>query len=195
MKDSYSFFEEENESDLKGNSSTKQSLLDVKNSILSTQISKERGFRTLSIGFARNELCTLGTNKVKRRLAKIATKNSRARLFRTILDLEDANLCAKKYFGKTRRRYYEMKDTLLRDVISLANEMKLNHGYGKDEKQTFHSKVYYVEFNGIQFSWHCQGTYHGVPNFEDSWDGIKHSSLGKLEMLILNEFPTILDKK
>ncbi|GBF49437.1 hypothetical protein LPTSP4_09500 [Leptospira ryugenii] len=169
-----------------------KSITEVIDSILTTPHERERGYRSMSIRLARKVFCTIGTNRVKRRLTKRSFLFKEARLLRNILDIEDANLNAKRYFGITSRNYYDEKVALLRTLVSLADDLNLTHGFSLDENQPYHRFVYYLEFKGFQFSWHFSETIAGVPNYEKPWDGVKNSTLGKLEMLILTAFPDIL---
>jgi hypothetical protein len=152
-------------------------------------------YRVIDIKSSREDFCGIGTCKIKRRLNKIAKTEAKALFLRNLLELEDANLSAKRYFGKHRRRYYEKKIEKLNQLVDHCKELKLKYGYAIDPKQTFHNKVFYLEYEEFQFSWHYGSGLNFIPKYENPWDGNLNSTLGKVEILITREYPHILQYK
>lgn len=69
----------------------------------------------------RESICGIGTNRLKRFLGRKNKEGDKvAEIFRTALNLEDANIRAKKYSGSTYSdHYYDEKEGLLGKLIDL----------------------------------------------------------------------------
>ena len=131
----------------------------------------------------RENFCGLGTRKVKLRLNKlIKEKNVDAEILRSLLELEDSNISAKKYVGKYRTRYYDKKSELLKTCVGLFKKHNLVCGFQKSNNYSCNYVIYF-EFNDIQMSWHSNSTY-GLSKYPTEWDGLENSTLFKLEKLI-----------
>ena len=50
----------------------------------------------------RTDALGIGTNKIKRRLNKLAKEDNIAKIIRLMIEIEDVNILAKKYYGKYR---------------------------------------------------------------------------------------------
>lgn len=84
-----------------------------------------------------------------------------AEIFRTALDLEDANIIAKKYRGSTYSdHYYDEKEDLLVNLIGLCREGEdILYGYQyTDGDYAYINAVMYFDLPGCeQISFHYQG--------------------------------------
>jgi hypothetical protein len=131
----------------------------------------------------REHFCNIGTRKTKLLLNKLIKKgNLKAEILRILLELEDVNICAKKYFGKYKQTYYDKKSMILNDIVKLFKENNLTIGYHNADDYSC-SYIVFVEYEGIQMSWHCN-KHFGLNKYEKEWDGLKNSTLAKLERLI-----------
>ena len=140
---------------------------------------------------ARNSFCGIGTKKIKCRLNKLAKVNNIAKYVRMLLEVEDINIQAKKYYGKFKDKNYERKEEELIKLLNYAldNDFKCGVNSCNDYKT---SKIAYFELpNEEQISFHCN-VYGDYPKYEKEWDGKINSTLQKLEQYIKDNFCEIL---
>ena len=144
-----------------------------------------------SLEHFRKNICTIGTNKLKRRLNKLALTDLNAKILRNILEIEDINIQAKKTYGKYQERKYQLKNTQIELLIDLYKTTNYNYGY----HTTDHKYIKYIYFfdlpNNIQVSWHsdsllCDKLY------EKDWDGLENSTLKKVEDYVNNHYKNII---
>jgi hypothetical protein len=163
------------------------------------QLSKEETFlghleRIEELHLLRKEFCTIGTNKIKRRLNKIANDNYIAKLFRIALEIEDKNIQAKEATGLYSDKIYNDKYKL---IIELVNEFKkYNLTFGKQDSDLRNiSYIIYFELpNCEQISFHTNlNNPEIIPNYLKEWDNKKNATLKKLEQGILINFPQIIN--
>jgi hypothetical protein len=145
----------------------------------------------------RDNFCDLGTRKVKLRLNKIiAQGNPVAQAVRIAIEIEDKSVCAKKYFGKWRRKIYETKHKLIIELRDLFVKEGWVFGVHKTTEQPPTTHVIYFEIPGCeQISFHFSPSKEEdgeFPNYNGVWDKKPNSTLGKLEVvardLILKNF-------
>lgn len=137
----------------------------------------------------RDSFCGIGTRKIKLRLNKLSNYNSLAKIYRLALELEDVNICAKKYRGEYRDTYYEKKDELVKKLSSLCQELNIPHGY--KENDGFPKYIVYFDLPGCeQISFHINNI-PKMPIYSLDWDGKVDSTMFKLEKAILSNFPNI----
>jgi hypothetical protein len=132
-------------------------------------------------------MCGIGTRKVKLFLNKKVKKgDSLALFFRTALELEDANISAKKYYGDYRRHYYDKKEELLQKLIVLSKDNpNIVYGY-QNHKTPVTSQIIYFELpNYQQISFHCNlKDLNNLPKYNGKWDEQENSTLQKIELAI-----------
>lgn len=134
----------------------------------------------------RETLCGMGTRKTKLKLNKMIKSGSvNALILRNLLELEDANITAKRYHGVYKQASYDKKNELLKTCIDLFKRHNLKCGYHNVDNYSC-PYVIYFEVNGIQMSWHAHKSF-GTPQYMHVWDGLVNSTLSKLEQLISHE--------
>lgn len=141
---------------------------------------------------ARSEFCGIGTNKVKRRLNRIAVRDPDAMYVRKLLEIEDTNIRAKqcsKY--RYKNKIYGTKEYLLKELVAFCIEH--NYVHGMQETDNFStSKVLYFDLpDGTQVSFHCNDA--RARPYKGTWDGLVNSTLPKLEKYIRQHYGKELD--
>lgn len=118
-----------------------------------------------------------------------------AEIFRSALNLEDANIIAKKYRGSTYSdHYYDEKEDLLVNLIGLCREGEdILYGYQyTDDDYAYINAVMYFDLPGCeQISFHCHletAEAETLPKYPKEWDGQRNSTLPKLEKAILARY-------
>lgn len=134
---------------------------------------------------SRNQMCGIGTRKVKLFLNKKMKEGDRnAMILRTALEAEDANINAKKYFGDYKIRYYEVKHARIQDLLLLYYDSPdLSYGYQEYAGWDTNHIVYFeLPGSGEQISFHCNLHYlNNIPVYGKQWDGQVNSTLPKIE--------------
>ena len=143
----------------------------------------------------RDTFCGIGTRKAKIRLNKLAKSNLTALLYRKALEIEDKNIQAKAW-PDYREKYYDEKSDLVDELVNICLDNKIKVGYSSTETDcyVYVEPLYIVYFDmpGCeQISWHSFGK-PKCPPYDGVWDGLRNSTLPKLEKAILKEFPEIL---
>jgi hypothetical protein len=133
---------------------------------------------------ARESYCGIGTRKVKLKLNRLAGIDARARAFRIALEIEDCSTQAKKYFGEWRDKKYAEKSELILQLVNLCRENSWI--FGKHESETYPRWIVYFELPGCdQISFHTSlKCPDDIPDYASDWDGIRNSTLCKLEKAI-----------
>ncbi len=145
-----------------------------------------RRTRVQTLLIARENACGIGTRKLKLILNKYAKTDPLALAARLALEIEDANLVAKKYPGKWRDRYYRKKGDLIRELITLFKHQGWVFGV---HPARFGRGVIYFEIPGCaQVSFHYDHEGDPLPIYEKEWDGQEGSTLKKLFDFIQKEF-------
>lgn len=130
----------------------------------------------------RSEFAGIGTNKAKRRLNKLATTNPFAKAVRTALEIEDKNICAKKYQGTYKDKIYNQKSKLINDLCKIFKEQKWNFGIQDSDLMEPTHVIYFEIPICEQISWHYSpDNLTGLPQYDGKWDKKINSTLGKLE--------------
>ena len=138
---------------------------------------------------ARSQFAGIGTRKAKLVLNKRAKVDVYARALRIALEIEDANLTAKRYFGGNCGGYtyaqisYEKKCANIEALIEIAKSKDWAFGVQpSDVGNTTH--IIYFELPGVgQVSWHYSAT-QLLPVYLGQWDGKVGSTLPKLEAAV-----------
>lgn len=146
----------------------------------------QQKIRTLSD--MRESFCGMGTNRAKRRLAKLAVNDAAARSLLIALRTEDANISAKKYSNTIRRsysdNYYRTKERLLGDLTELCRTAGFTYGYQSNSAR-FPKYIIYFDLPGCeQISWHSDWIPKDCPEYHGEWDKKENSTLTKLEKAI-----------
>lgn len=142
-------------------------------------------FRTNALG--------IGTNKIKRRLNKLAKENKIAEIIRLMIEIEDVNILAKKYYGKYRKNKYEEKQSLLQELINIYKESDYIFGFHESDIPIVKCILFFeLDENLEQVSWHSSRIYNGVSKYKKEWDGKENSTYPKLLNYISINFPDII---
>lgn len=150
--------------------------------------------RVRQLNLLRDTACGVGTRVLKIRLNRLATHDVLALAARIALEIEDANVSAKKY-GRTQwsDRNYEKKQRLIGELITICKHQEWVFGVHSAESR-FSRGVIYFELPGCeQISWHYDHEGPPLPVYEKPWDGKKDSTLLKLLDFIGREFQEITE--
>ena len=139
---------------------------------------------------ARTDFAGIGTRRAKLLLNRLAKVDEYARAIRIALEIEDANLTAKRYFGGDcgGRTYadinYERKCASIVALMAIAQTEGWMFGVQpSDVGNTTH--IIYFEIPGAgQVSWHYSPN-EVLPVYPGRWDGKAGSTLAKLEAAVL----------
>ena len=139
----------------------------------------------------RSTFCSIGTNKIKRRLNKLAKTDVIAKTTRLLLETEDCNILAKKCYGIYQEKIYRKKSKLILQLIDIFKENKWIYGRNNSEVPGATDIVYFELPNCEQISFHDNlPEFYFYPEYEKEWDGKVNSTLLKLEKFI-NEYKMI----
>lgn len=143
----------------------------------------------------RSNCLGIGTNKLKRRLNKLAESSEIAKAYRIALEIEDKNITAKKTPPKYKDKVYQQKHDLILELAELFGDEKWCFGK-QNAKEYSTNHIMFFELPGCeQISWHCtleKG--NNFPDYSKPWDGKINSTLEKLLEGILKNFPEINKK-
>jgi len=144
-----------------------------------------------NLAVARDNFLGIGTNKIKRRLNKLAEYDDVAKIVRIALEIEDKNICAKKYFGEYRDKIYNQKSDLIYDLIDLFDKNNFVYGIHDYESLETHHIIFFEIPNCEQISGHS--TFDVVlPKYGKEWDGKINSTLNKLADKIKKDYNNIV---
>lgn len=138
----------------------------------------------------RKHFAGIGTKKAKIRLNKLTSPN--AKILRLMMEIEDANIRAKRYQNEWRASMYEKKHEHIESLIDLYNELGLMYGVQEsDVNDTSH--IIYFDFLNHQISWHfdAECSTKKPPQYHKEWDGIRNT-YQKLESIYNELFNTNL---
>lgn len=139
----------------------------------------------------RTDICTIGTNKLKRRLSKIGKTNELAAALRSFLDIEDINIQAKKYYAYSDKLYSKKTEFLGLLIEKFQqNDWLCGHQYNTDNPNIPY--IYFFELPICeQVSWHCEQKFV-INEYEKKWDGKINSTLDKIENAVETYFPEVI---
>jgi len=144
---------------------------------------------------ARKNFLNLGTNKVKRRLNKLAVSDPIAHAVRLALECEDKNIQAKEARGRFKSKIYDNKFGIIMKLVEVFQTNNWIYGIEKQEDYKTNSIIYF-EIPGMeQISWHTNlfpNTIKTLPLYNKSWDGKINSTLQKIGDKIKNDYKDIL---
>lgn len=135
----------------------------------------------------RETFCTIGTRLVKLILNK--KNDDISKIYRLALEIEDVNIQAKEVYWKYKRKKYEQKEKLLKELYELC--AKNNVVCGKhNEIGHLTTKILFFELPETeQISWHTNASFvDNVPVYPFLWDGKENSTLNKLEGTISKRY-------
>ena len=140
----------------------------------------------------RDRFCGIGTRRVKLVLNKlIASGDKIANLYRLALETEDVNITAKDAYGKYKRKRYDAKEALLKELYEAATPLLDEECYGRHNESTYSTnEIIFFELPGCeQISWHTNATFvHGIKYYDTPWDGKVNSTLEKLQYIITEKY-------
>jgi hypothetical protein len=141
----------------------------------------------------RNTACGIGTRLLKLRLNKLAQTDPLALAARLALEIEDANLSAKRYgYTKWMDRNYDKKQELIRELITMFRHQEWEFGIHAPASRIGRGVIYFEIPGCEQISWHYDHEGAELPIYEKEWDCKQGSTLPKLMAFIEREFVEIL---
>lgn len=141
----------------------------------------------------RSEALGIGTNKIKRRLNNLSKNNKIAGIIRLMIEIEDVNILAKKFYGKYRDKKYDQKQMLLEKLINIYKETDYIFGYhNSDVRPAVCILFFELDDDFEQVSWHSTVKYNNIKEYTKEWDGKENSTYPKLLNYIEKKFPEII---
>lgn len=133
----------------------------------------------------------IGLRNVMKELSRVAhsAKNQEAEILLLLMEIEFANLAAKKHHKK-KKQCYERKSILLMQLSHLLGEMGWRAGISTTTGKNASYIVYVYLPDGTQLSWHCndwQMIYY-YDDIDCQWDGLACSTFEKLFSYIHEKF-------
>ena len=122
---------------------------------------------------------------------------------RSILECENCNINAKKYFNTDGFSYqdhnYNRKHALVNELLTIAPKIGISYGYAKSNDPATKYIVYFdLPMTGDQVSFHSdidKDRIKSVPVYDKEWDQLVNSSLRKIEKSFCIMFGEELKKK
>ena len=122
---------------------------------------------------------------------------------RSILECENCNINAKKYFNTDGFSYqdhnYNRKHALVNELLTVAPKIGISYGYAKSNDPATKYIVYFdLPMTGDQVSFHSdidKDRIKSVPVYDKEWDQLVNSSLRKIEKSFCIMFGEELKKK
>lgn len=141
---------------------------------------------------SRNDFCSIGTNKIKRRLNKLSQTDDVAKAVRLSIEIEDKSIQAKKYYKDYYNNYSE-KENLIYELIDIFEYYKWNYGKQKSDVIPVNWMVFFEIPDCEQISWHTNlNNSNSIPDYKGKWDQKVNSTLSKLEQFIKNKYSEII---
>ncbi len=139
------------------------------------------------------EFCNgIGLRRVKLFLNKQIKKGDNvAKMYRLALEIECVNLAAKEYLMKYHSDYYNYnrKEGLLRDLLDVCRDHGVNYGVQDSTVPAATHVIYFDLPECEQISFHTNlHEAESLPFYQGVWDGLKCSTLRKLETAILTKY-------
>ena len=130
----------------------------------------------------------IGLRRVKLFLNKnIKEGDNVAKMYRLALEIEGVNLAAKKALMKYHSDYYnyDKKEKLLRELIDVCRLQDVNYGVQHSTAPAATHVIYFDLPDCEQISFHTNlEEADCLPVYNGEWDGLRCSTLGKLESAI-----------
>jgi N-acetyl-anhydromuramyl-L-alanine amidase AmpD len=138
----------------------------------------------------------IGTNKLKRRLNKLALTDINAKIIRILLEIEDVSTQAKNTSYKYKQKKYDIKDKLIRELCDIYPKTEYKFGYGSSDVAITSSIFYFHLPDGKQVSFHSNmNDMRDIPKYNEEWDGQVNSTFGKIIDYIRKNYKEIYEKK
>lgn len=132
----------------------------------------------------KNEALGIGLRKVLSMMKKLVrtSQSLEPELITSLLELEYANLEAKRYNGEKKRRIYERKDILLEKLIPILHKSNWKYGFNYAIGKNASYLIFIYLPNDVQLTWHCNEfeIVQQYPYLEDKWDGKVCSTMEKI---------------
>ena len=139
---------------------------------------------------SRESMCGIGTRRLKQLLNQLEKSGDDiALIYRLVLELQEVNIQAKETYGMRRRKKYDQKETLLRQLIEICKKKDYTYGYQDCHGVQEVSRILYFELPGIrQISFHCSILDSSIPRYEKDWNGVHCQTLPALEQAISTQY-------
>lgn len=152
-------------------------------------MSRKTKQRVNSLVQARAEFAGIGTRKAKLALNKLAKTDPYAHALRVALEIEDADLTAKRYAGGDCGGYtyaeiqHLKKGENIEALIGICKSQVWE--FGVQPSGVFSpTHILYFDIPGVgQLSWHYSPK-EPLPVYTGQWDGQEESTLRKLEVAV-----------
>lgn len=139
--------------------------------------------------------CGLGIRRIKLFLNKLVKQGDKvAEMYRIALETEDENIKAKDnwYYADA---HYNRKRELINRLIDLCEENNVEYGIQDSDVRDTSHVIYFELPNCKQISFHNSfDEADDLPIYTKEWDGIKNSTLPKIEQAILEHYPEEIKK-
>ncbi len=126
----------------------------------------------------------MGLRKVMSMMRRLVreTGDLETEVVMTLLELEFANIEAKRHNGETRRRIYERKDILLERLEPMLYDCNWKYGVSYADGKNASYLIFIYLPNGVQLTWHCNEfeIAQQYPYLEEEWDGKVCSTKDKI---------------
>ncbi len=141
----------------------------------------------------RRTALNIGTNKLKRRLNKLAETDNVAKALRLAIEAEDKSTQAKDSYGKYRSRIYDQKRLIINQLVSLFHENETwVFGKHKSEIRDTNDIIFFEIPNCEQISFHTDlNNGQMIPKYLKEWDGKVNSTFNKLLDCVIKTYPNI----
>lgn len=137
----------------------------------------------------RSSFCDMGTRKAKLRLNKLSKEGvPMAKILRMALEIEDLNITAKGAPYYYRHKIYSQKSSKICELADLCQENNLIYGIQRTCNYSTSYVIYFEIPDAGQISFHTNTVLKDWPVYQGEWDGLRNSTMGKIEKAVLKLF-------
>lgn len=142
--------------------------------------------------YLRTNALGIGTNKIKRRLNKLAKESSLAKALRLAIEIEDVNILAKKSYGTYKDKNYNKKSELIFELVDLFDKNNWVYGIHKNKGRETNAIIFFEIPNTEQISFHIYLHSRNIQTYSKKWDGKENSTYPKLIDSVNSNFSEII---
>lgn len=137
----------------------------------------------------RSNAMGIGTNKLKRRLNKLAETNVDAKICRLALEIEDVSTQAKAARGEYKDKKYYKKTLLIDELVELYSQTDYHYGIEWKDGYETNCIIYFDLPNAVQISFHTLWDKETpIKEYSKEWDGLVNSTFKKLIAFVEQNF-------
>lgn len=131
----------------------------------------------------------IGTNKLKRRLNKLAQTNVDAKICRLAFEIEDVSTQAKAARGEYKDKKYYKKTLLIDELVELYSQTDYHYGIEWKDGYETNCIIYFDLPNAVQISFHTLWDKETpIREYGKEWDGLVNSTFKKLIAFVEQNF-------